>query len=194
MSHIKTAETKSPILDIIAKRWSPRAFSNQDITDETLNTILEAASWSFSANNEQPWRYIVAKRGTETFQKISELFTPGNKTWAPNAAALMISVIKTTFARDNSINKAAMHDVGAANAHLAIEARAHNVFTHFIGGFDKNKAKEVFNLPEGFEPIACIALGYLGSPEQLNETLKPREEQPRERKPLSEFVLNYGEK
>ena len=87
-----------------------------------------------------------------------------------------------------------MHDVGAANAHLAIEARAHNVFTHFIGGFDKNKAKEVFNLPEGFEPIACIALGYLGSPEQLNETLKPREEQPRERKPLSEFVLNYGEK
>jgi len=194
MSHIKTAETKSPILDIIAKRWSPRAFSNQDITDETLNTILEAASWSFSANNEQPWRYIVAKRGTETFQKISELFTPGNKTWAPNAAALMISVIRTTFARDNSINKAAMHDVGAANAHLAIEARAHNVFTHFIGGFDKNKAKEVFNLPEGFEPIACIALGYLGSPEQLNETLKPREEQPRERKPLSEFVLNYGEK
>lgn len=194
MSHIKTAETKSPILDIIANRWSPRAFSNQDITDETLNTILEAASWSFSANNEQPWRYIVAKRGTETFQKISELFTPGNKTWAPNAAALMISVIKTTFARDNSINKAAMHDVGAANAHLAIEARAHNVFTHFIGGFDKNKAKEVFNLPEGFEPIACIALGYLGSPEQLNETLKPREEQPRERKPLSEFVLNYGEK
>lgn len=194
MSHTKTAETNYPILDLIAKRWSPRAFSNQDITDETLNTILEAASWSFSANNEQPWRYIVAKRGTETFQKISELFTSGNKTWAPNAAALMISIIKTTFERDNSVNKAAMHDVGAANAHLALEARAHNVFTHFIGGFDKNKTKEVFNLPEGFEPIACIALGYLGSPEQLNETLKPREEQPRERRPLSEFVLNYSDK
>ncbi len=194
MSHTKTAETNYPILDLIAKRWSPRAFSNQDITDETLNTILEATSWSFSANNEQPWRYIVAKRGTETFQNISELFTPGNKTWAPNAAALMISIIKTTFERDNSVNKAAMHDVGAANAHLALEARAHNVFTHFIGGFDKNKTKEVFNLPEGFEPIACIALGYLGSPEQLNEILKTREEQPRERRPLSEFVLNYSDK
>ena len=194
MEHIKTAETQQPILDIIAKRWSPRAFSNQDITDQTLNTILEAASWSFSANNEQPWRYIVAKRGTETFQKISELFTPGNKTWAPNAAVLMISVIKTTFTKDDSINKAAMHDVGAANAHLAIEARARNVFTHFIGGFDKNKTKEVFNLPESFEPIACIALGYLGSPEQLAEPLKERELTARTRKSLSEIVLNFGEK
>ena len=86
-----------------------------------------------------------------------------------------------------------MHDVGAANAHLALEARAHNVFTHFIGGFDKNKSKEVFNLPEGFEPIACIALGYLGSPEQLGEPLKDRELVSRSRKPISELVLNFGE-
>ena len=193
MEHIKTAKTKNPILDLIAKRWSPRSFSSQDISDETLNTILEAASWSFSANNEQPWRYIVAKRGTETFAKISELLMPGNKTWAPNAAVLVVSVIKTTFTKDNSVNKAAMHDVGAANAHLALEARAHNVFTHFMGGFDKNKTKEEFNLPEGFEPIACIALGYLGSPEQLGEPLNEREKQERVRKPVSEFVLNFGD-
>lgn len=188
---IKTANTKYPVNELIKNRWSARAFSSKDIDDNTLFTLFEAAGWAPSANNEQPWRYIYAKRSDkEVFEKIVDCLMPGNKPWAKNAAVLTICVIKTTFGPENKLNVAASHDAGLANATLMLQATALNIYGHMMGGYDKAKTKEAFNIPDGYETVLVLALGYLDSPDTLEEPFKTREVTPRSRKALSEFLFH----
>jgi nitroreductase len=178
-----------PIHDLIRNRWSPRAFAAKAVPQEALNQIFEAASWAFSAMNEQPWRYIYAHReDTEAFNKILNCLLPGNQPWAKNAPVLVISLVKTHF--DNgTLNRTAMHDVGAANATLFLEATSLGIYGHVMGGFDAERTKQEFDLPEGYEPVVVFALGYLGEADQLEEPFRTRELGERKRKSLSEFAF-----
>jgi nitroreductase len=188
---IKEAVTKHPVLDLIRKRWSARAFSKKSIDNETLLTLFEAAGWAASANNEQPWRYIYAKReDKEAFDKIVSCLMAGNQPWAKNAAVLTICLVKTTMGPELKPNAAAMHDAGLSNATLLLQAISQNIYGHMMGGYDKAKTKELFDIPEGYETVLILALGYLDSPETLPEPFKTRELTPRTRKKLSEFVFH----
>ncbi|MBJ6109817.1 nitroreductase family protein [Hymenobacter sp. BT523] len=186
---MKPAPTTYPVHDLIRSRWSPRSFAAQPVAQETLNQVFEAASWAFSAMNAQPWQYIYAhKADTEAFQKILDTLMPGNQPWAQNAAVLIIALAKTQY--DNGQpNGAALHDLGAANATLFLEATALGLHGHVMGGFDREKARRDFHLPEGLEPAVVIGLGYLGAAEQLEEPFLSREKAARSRKPVAEFAF-----
>lgn len=186
---MKLATTTYPVLETIRKRWSPRSFASYPVAPETLNQVFEAASWAPSAMNEQPWRYIYAHHADkEAFQKLVDCLVPGNQPWAKNAPVLIMALAKTQ--NDNgTLNGAAMHDLGMANANLSLEATALGLYTHFMGGFDRNRAKELFELPDTLQPTVIIALGYLGEAELLEEPFLSREKAPRQRKPVSEIAF-----
>ena len=190
MSNFKTAVTKYPVLDIIKDRWSPRSFSDKEIAEKDLNTILEAATWAFSAMNEQPWRYIVAHKGTPLFEKLFDALLPGNRPWNKQSAALVLSLQKTTYSANGSENTTAMHDVGAANILLTLQANSMGIYTHPMGGFDKAKITTSLNLGEDTVPVVMIALGYPDDAEKLEEPFRTREKAVRTRKDLSEVLLN----
>jgi nitroreductase len=183
----KIATTKFPVLEIIQNRWSPRSFSDKQLSVDELNTLFEAASWAFSANNAQPWTYIYAFKGSEGFEKLVNCLMPGNQPWAKNASVLMLSVAnKMMGERPYHVAK---HDVGAANATLALQATSMGIYSHLMGGFSAEKAIETFGIDtEKQEPIVMIALGYLGEAEKLEEPFLSRELAPRTRKPLEEFT------
>ncbi|MFD1817737.1 Nitroreductase [Pseudarcicella hirudinis] len=173
----------------IRKRWSPRAFSPASILPEDLHTIFEAASWAPSAMNEQPWEYIYAlKENEEGFGKLLSCLVPANAVWAKHAAALVLTIAKHTYAHNGKENPTAFHDLGMANQNLLIQAISMDIYGHPMGGFDKKKAVELFELKDSESPVCVIALGYLGDPDQLDEGLKTREFSPRKRKELHEFV------
>ena len=185
---IKAAHTQFGVAPFITKRFSPRAFSEESISPEVINALFEAASWAPSANNEQPWMYYFAHKNTEGFEKLAECLMPGNHIWAQHAAALVVTVARKTFEGNGNSNGAAEHDLGMANATLLLQAAALEVFGHPMGGFFKDKAADVLGLEGNSAPICMLALGYLGSPEQLDEPFKARELSGRNRKPLEAFV------
>ena len=184
----KIANTQHPVHTLIKERWSARAFSDKNISDELLNQFVEAASWAASSMNEQPWIYYVAHRGTPAFDQMAEVLMSGNRVWAKDAAVLMISIAKKNFSNGNP-NRHYMHDVGAANQNLMLEATANGVLGHLMGGFDVVKTKEVFAIEEDLEPVVIIALGYPGSAEQLPAPFNEREVAPRMRKELSAILV-----
>ncbi len=186
---IKIAETKHKVIDLIKNRWSARSFSDKTISETDLHTLFEAASWAFSANNAQPWEYVYAHReDSEAFQKLHSCLMGGNQPWTKNAAVL-IAVLAHKKLENGHENKAAKHDVGAANATLMLQATNMNIFGHVMGGFDPAKTIETLNVDtEIFEPVVFMALGYLDAPEKLEEPFKTRELTPRARKPLNDFV------
>jgi nitroreductase len=187
----KTSNTQYPVEDLLRQRWSPLAFSERPVEPEKLCSILEASRWAASSFNEQPWSFIVAsKDNQDEFNRLLSCLAEGNQEWAQKAPVLMISVAKLHFERNGVENRHAFHDVGAAAANLAIQATALGLFIHQMAGFDVPKVREVYNIPEGYEPVAAIALGYIGDPQTLSERLQQRELAPRSRKPLEEFVFS----
>lgn len=187
----KTSNTQYPIEDTLRQRWSPLAFADRLVEPEKLCSILEAARWAASSFNEQPWSFIIATKDNQVeFDRLLSCLAAGNQEWAQNAPVLMLSVAKLYFERNGVENRHAFHDVGAASANLAIQATALGLFIHQMAGFDVPKAREVYHIPEGYEPVAAIALGYLGEPKTLSERLLQRELAPRDRKPLKEFVFS----
>ena len=181
---IKKATTLTSVDKLLTKRWSARSFSERVIAQKDLDTILEAATWAASANNEQPWVYYYGFKGTPGFQKIFDSLVPGNQIWAKNASVLIASVVRTTLEASGKLNGWAFHDVGMADAQLLLQAVALDIYGHPMGGFDKVKLTENIALPEHQEPIAVIALGYLDDADKLEEPFKTREITPRQRKPL----------
>ncbi|MBK7432215.1 MAG: nitroreductase family protein [Bacteroidetes bacterium] len=179
------------IHNLISKRKSIRAFSEQPIDDETLASLFEAARWAPSSANEQPWRFILAKKeDKEAFVKMQDCLLEGNKIWAKGAAALFITIAKKNFDFNNKANIYSWHDVGLATAMLSVQATELNLYLHQMGGFDHAKAKEVFAIPDDYEAVSIIAVGYEGNPELLPENLRAREVGERKRKPLSELVFS----
>lgn len=192
----KQAETSVPIHEILRERWSPRAFDPKPVEPEKLRSLFEAARWAPSSFNAQPWYFIVAtKQDATNFDKLLESFVEGNRAWARNAPVVALSVAALNFEHNGAPNRHALHDVGQASANLALQAAALGLQIHQMAGILPEKARELFSIPEGYEAVAGIALGYPGNPESLPENMRQREVSPRVRKPLASFVFsgNWGE-
>ncbi|MCB4823206.1 nitroreductase family protein [Roseicella aerolata] len=179
---------------LIARRWSPRSFTGAPLPAGALESLLEAARWAASSNNLQPWHLIVARRDREpeAFGKLVGVLSPNNQGWARNAAVLMLSVARATNPRNGNPLRHAWHDTGAAMAQLALQAASMGLQAHQMAGFDAAAARLAFSIPEGFDPVAAIAVGEVGPPEALPEALATRETAPRERRPIEEFAYLGG--
>lgn len=186
----KPAPADHPIHDLIRRRWSLRSFSDRPVPDETLRSLFEAARWAPSSFNEQPWSFLVTRRGEEAFDRLAECLTGSNPRWAPRAPVLVLSIARLDIARSGAPNRHAYHDLGLAVGNLVLQATAMGLFVHQMAGFDAEKARAAFSIPEGHEPVAVIALGYAGDPNGLPEDLRDREFRVRVRKPIADFV--YG--
>ena len=187
----KSAETQYPIHDLLRRRWSPRAFSDRRVDPAIMRSLLEAARWAPSSYNEQPWSFIVAtKDDTAEFSRLLSCLVEGNIQWAQHAPVLMASVARLSFEDDGKPNRHAFHDVGLAVANLIVQATALGLVVHQMAGILPDKIRKLYGIPEGYEAVAGIALGYPGDPQSLPEGLRKRELAPRERKPLTEFVFS----
>ncbi|MBF8781210.1 nitroreductase family protein [Pseudomonas fulva] len=172
-------------------RWSPRAFSDEPISEQILLSFLEAARWAPSAYNSQPWRFLFARRGTPNWERYLQLLVPFNRSWAQHASALVVIISKTTFTAPGAEEEspALWHtfDTGSAWAHLALQASLSGWHTHGMAGFDKELARRELKIPEGYEVHAMVAIGKLGDKASLAEGLQAREA-PSSRRPLSELA------
>jgi nitroreductase len=186
----KPANSEYPIHPLLQQRWSPLAFSKKPITPETIASLLEAARWTASCFNEQPWQFIVAtQEKPEEFNKLLSCIVEANQVWAKNAPVLMIAVAKMNFEKNGNPNRHAFYDVGAAVCSLTVQATSVGLFVHQMAGFDVEKTREVYQIPSGYEPTTAIAIGYPGDPQSLPEEYQQREFAPRQRKPQDTFVL-----
>ncbi|HLZ32722.1 MAG TPA: nitroreductase family protein [Nitrospira sp.] len=187
----KPAQTDAPIHELLARRWSPRAFDERPIEPEKLASLFEAARWAPSSNNEQPWRFLVATReqGGE-YDRLLDCLLEGNRKWAYRAPVLILSVASMHFVDGAKANRHAYHDTGMAAENLVLQATASGLFAHQMAGFNVEKARADFNIPQGFEPVAMIAVGYAGDSQVLPDYLKQRELAPRQRNPVSTFVFS----
>ena len=177
----------------IKKRRSTVIFSDKPIEDEVLRTVFEAARWAPSSNNQQPWRFIIGKKQDGTvFAKMCSLLNPNNQAWACRASVLMVSVAETISSYNNRENIHARHDVGLAEENLMIQAVSMGLVVHPMGGFNAEKAKHVLHIPEGFDPVIMIALGYPGNPVDFPEEIQTKDGRKRTRNPLNSFVF-YGD-
>ena len=184
------ATTEYDLHPLVAERWSPRAFDSRPIPAKELGSLFEAARWAASCFNEQPWTFLVATRDDPaSYQKIADTLMPANAAWATNAPVLALSLAKQTFTRNGNPNRHAGHDLGLAVGNLLAQAQSLGVVAHQMGGFDADKARKDLGIPDDWQPMAAIALGYPGSPDDLPEELATREKAPRERKDLAEMVF-----
>ncbi len=185
----RTAATDAPVLDAIAERWSTRVFDAQTPIDEAaLASALEAARWAPSANNSQPWRFIVARRGSDAHATLVSALGGFNASWAPDAGVL-VAVLVETAREDGTPIRWAEYDAGQAAAFFSLQAHAHGLHTHQMAGFDHPAVADAFGLPASVQPLTIIALGDLGDHAGASDELLAREQAPRVRRPLAESVI-----
>jgi nitroreductase len=179
-----------PIHELIAKRWSPYCFDERSVTDEDLRSLFEAARWAPSSFNEQPWSYVVAKKeNSEEFTRLLSCLVEGNQAWAKAAAALALGITSLKFGHNGKPNRAAIHDLGLSNGNLVLEATARGLSVHQMAGIFPDKAREIYQVPEGYEPMVAIAIGYAGERKDLPQELAQRDIARRPRKPLKEIIF-----
>ena len=182
-----------PIHPLLAGRRSIRAFASTRVEPETLASLMEAARWAPSCMNEQPWSFIVATKANKSdFDRLLGCLLEFNVQWAQHAPVLLLSVAKLTFKSTGQPNRHAFHDVGQAIANLTFQATVSGLAVHQMGGFDVEKARREFSIPQGYEPVAAAAIGYPGNSAELPEKLRKKDASPRTRKPLTNFVFEGG--
>ena len=190
----KPAITDQTISPIIAERWSGRAFdANLIISDEQITALCEAARWAPSCFGDQPWRFMVLNKHQDhtAWQQGLDLLAPGNQAWAKNAPLLILAASVNTFSHNDSDNRWVAYDTGAASISLCLQATAMGLMSHQMGGFDSDKLRNNFNIPDNISLWAMIAVGYPADLDSLSETQLERELNARERRPLSEqFFVN----
>lgn len=188
----KPAAAEHAVHPIIAERWSPRLFEKREVEQEKIASLLEAARWAPSSSNEQPWRYLVWDGSDpEARAKANSCLARGNA-WALEAPLLMLSVSSSIFAKTGKPNRHGQHDVGLASENVVLQAVALGLAAHQMAGYDPDKARELFNIPEEFTPMAMIAAGYpfRGDLSSLSEAVQKRELAERTRKPLAEIAFD----
>jgi nitroreductase len=178
----------------LLKRYSGRAFDDRPVEDAALASLFEAARWAPSSGNEQPWRFVVARRGTPAFEALVATLTGRNPGWARHAAALVVTAAKTVRGPQSKPNVWAWHDAGIAWAMLAIEATMRGLVAHPMGGFDADAVRAACTLPADVVPVSVTALGWPGDPATLDEPHRTEESAPRTRRPLAQTVFDgtYG--
>lgn len=185
----KPAITNHNLIDVIKNRWSARAFDPRPIPTDVQQRLFEAARWAASSMNTQPWRFIIANRDNpEQFQTMLGLLKERNQEWAQNAGMLIIAVAKKQHdsGRDN---KYAWHDTGMALTQLVLQAQSEDLYVRMMGGYYPEQAIEAYNIPDDYEPVVSLAVGYYGNPDDLPELHRDREMGERARKPMSELLF-----
>jgi len=181
---------KELVLEIIQERWSPYSFSSVPVEEYKLKAMMEAAGYAPSCNNEQPWIFVFTTlQNREVFDDYLGFMVDSNRVWAKHAYAIIISMARTKFSYNGKPNRFAMHDTGMAVTNLLLQALAMDVYVHQMGGFSVEKVKEYFKLNDDIEPIAMMAVGYIGEGVSLNPELLKRDEKRRPRKSVNEFVF-----
>ena len=175
------------IHELIKNRWSPVVFSEKMVEDEKLKVLFEAARWAPSSSNQQPWRFMVAKKTDRNFNLFYDCVNKNNKRWVKNVPVLALSVAQVISDYTNAENKYAFHDTGMAVGNLLLQATSVGLYVHQMGGYDKKMARINLNIPAEYEPVAMIAIGYLGESNELQE----RDKNLRKRKQINEFVFTH---
>ena len=176
------------VMDVLEQRWSPRAFNRDEVLDENrLGPAFEAARWSPSSGNSQPWTFMVGFRGDDVFQTIVGTMASGNQVWAEHAGAVVANIASVVDAEGNPQSHA-VYDLGQAVAHFSVQATAEGLMVHQMGGFDAQTLGRELELDSSQRVVTLMAIGSMGDPAELPEKLQLREAQPRSRKSLSEIV------
>jgi nitroreductase len=189
MTTQKTAVTAVPLHPLLAHRWSPRGLdAGHVLDDDAVTALLEAGRWAPSANNTQPWRFLVARRSEHAFEQLLAVLAPGNRSWAHAASALILVAAQT--GDDTGLPRPfALYDTGQAVAALSVQAQADGLHVHQMGGFDADGARQAFDLDAGLTPVVVVAVGRLDPNAELPEPLAARERAPRTREPLPALLL-----
>ncbi len=180
---------------LLAERHSPYAFDPaRPVSEEDLQSLFEAARWTMSSYNAQPWRYIVGvkERSQATWDQLYGVLVEGNQPWAVNAPVLALGVIEKNFEHNGKPNKAAAHDLGASSAMLTVEATARGLAVHQMIGIEPELAHEQFGLAESQEALTALAIGYEGSAEVIPEQYAERDLGDRNRRSLADIILAGG--
>lgn len=193
----KKAITQKPIHELIANRWSGRAFApDHDISQEQLISLLEAARWAPSCYGDQPWRFIICKKSIneEAWNNAFSCLSEGNQSWASEAPVLILVSADSMLTKNNMPNRWGQYDAGAASMSLCLQATDLGLMVHQMGGFDAEKARKIFAIPDQFTPMAMMAIGYQLPLDSIPEDKKERELSERQRRPLAEnfFEGNWG--
>ena len=189
----KPAITQQAIHELLANRWSGRAYdADQSVSKEQVVSLLEAARWAPSCFGDQPWRYVVCNKADnlQAWQAAFDCLVPGNQGWAVNAPVLLLICADTLFGHNDKPNKWAAYDTGAATENLCLQATALGLMAHQMGGFDAEKARTTFNVPERYQILAMVTVGYQAPFESLSGEAKERELAARNRKPLEELFFD----
>jgi len=186
----KKAKFDFPINPLSENRWSPRAFAEEAVEKEKIQSIFEAARWSASAYNAQPWRFLIGYQGDENFQKIFDTLIEFNKLWAGKAPVLILNCYQINFSHNGKPNHTAQYDLGQAVAHYSLEALNRGLHVHQMTGFYAAKANKNFGLGEKINAFSVTALGYLGKKDILSEDMQKMETANRLRMSQSDFLLN----
>ncbi|HOZ48103.1 MAG TPA: nitroreductase family protein [Candidatus Hydrogenedentes bacterium] len=186
----KSAETRFPVHELIRRRWSPVTYSDRPVALADLGSLFEAARWAASCYNDQPWRFLVASKEHEAeYRRMLGCLVEKNQAWAASAPVLILAVASVRFEFNGRENRWARHDIGMAVMSLLLEAADLGLHAHAMAGFDPDRARETFGIPEGFEPVTAIAAGYLGDVAAAPEAQRQRDETPRSRRPLESIVF-----
>lgn len=181
----------TPIHELISRRRSIRAFSQQPVEQEKLFNLFEAARWALSSYNQQPWHFVLTTHDDSTaYHRLLSTLSERNASWAQNAPVLLLVVAQRMLDATGSPNKHAWLDVGFAVANLTLQATSLGLFVHQMGGFDAEKARTLFEIPEGYDPVNVIAIGYPDNPDELPPPLRDRQRAPRKRKSADNFVYH----
>ncbi len=186
----KPATTQAPVHDIIANRWSPRAYdASKPVSQAQIISMLEAARWAPSCFGDEPWRFIVWDKNKDAaaWEKAFDCIVPGNQGWAKDAPVFVLICAGTLFEQNQKPNRWGAYDTGAAAVSLSLQATSMGLVTHQMGGFDGEKTRAAFNIPEQFEMMSMMAVGYIADVDALPEEAKERTLAPRKRKPLGEL-------
>ena len=171
----KSAQLEFPINHLCEKRWSPRAFAEKAIDKDKLQSIFEAARWSASAYNAQPWRFMVGYKGDKVFAEILDTLLEYNQLWAGKAPVLILNCYQINFSHNNKPNAVAKYDLGQAVANYSLEAMNQSLYVHQMTGFDAVKANNSFGLGLEITAFSVSALGYLGNINLLPDNLQKLE-------------------
>ncbi len=166
-----------PIDPMFIERWSPRAFTDETIPDDTLASCFEAARWAPSSMNAQPWRFIYSRRGSASWPTMLGLLLEFNRSWAQHAAALMVVAAKQTVVFNGKELPSPTHafDAGAAWMQFALQAEKLGWHTHGMVGLDRDKAHLALEIPQSYSIIAAVAIGRMGDKSLLPPALQERE-------------------
>ncbi|MBE0662158.1 MAG: nitroreductase family protein [Bacteroidales bacterium] len=191
----KPAPVQYQIHTLLTHRWSPRAFSSRKIPVDKIKRLFEAARWAPSSSNDQEWRFIIGFKEDETHKKIFDTLVEFNQLWAGEAYMLVLICGQTISKKTDKPSPVFSYDVGQAVALLSVQATHEELFVHQMGGFDKDKARKLLELPAEIEPLAVMAIGYPGDASKLHPNLQPGEKSERVRNNFDTFVFTkkYGE-